>query len=185
MKAMTATGKKWLAAGILIVLAIVITLLATFAGLDGKGPVRLVTRYVDSVNKQDFSSFCQCFMPDTQPTVRALAEKAGGEKAFFEKNYTNTFQSNPSNVNYGDNITILISDAKAQAQKIENGVYNGIKVADMKISAVSTVTCTMTTKGSLLETSDRVEVVCVKIDRHWYLYTMTTLPNETVSPTDV
>ena len=47
LKKLSSTGKKWLAAGILVVLAAGITLLATFAGADANGPARVAKRFVD------------------------------------------------------------------------------------------------------------------------------------------
>lgn len=184
MKKLSSTGKKWLAAGILVVLAAGITLLATFAGADANGPARVAKRFVESFNQKDFDAFCSCFVPEDQALLQQAAEAIGGGEAFFNQNYDSTFGSDVPYQDFGENVTLSVSDMETQRQETKDGTYNGMDLAAKNIAAVSTVSCSITTKGSLSEYTERVTFVCVKIDRKWYLYTMVSHPEEPVSPTD-
>ncbi len=185
MKTLSSKTKKWIAAAVLAGLAIVITVVATLAVGHANGPTRVVKTFFDSFNNRDFDAFAGCYMPKDQKLLQESVEKLGGSDVFFEKNYETMFGKDAPNGSFGENVTLSVSDAKATAQTIKDGKFNGIDVESMKVSAVSTVRCTVTTKGSLKEVEESLQVVCFKIDGKWYIYTMAGVPTEPGTPTDV
>ena len=186
MKPLSKTKKKIVAGAILIVLAVAATFLATFAMNHYQGATRLVNRYVDSVNNKNAKEFVNCFPPSYQPTVESLVTKAGGDEAFFKQTYSGMFEGETPYESFGENVVISVSEPKAEQQTITDGIYKGMNMEQMEATAVSVVSCTMTTKGSLREVSEQVEVTCVKINRKWYMLSMAAVtPDETQTPTDV
>ncbi len=186
MKVPSKTKKKIIAGTILVVLAVAATFLATFAVNHYQGAVRLVNRYVDAVNNKNAKELIQCFPPSYQKNVESLVASAGGDEAFFKQTYSGMFEGETPYESFGENVIISVSNPEAEQQTIIDGVYKGMNVSEMDISAVTVVSCTMTTKGSLREVSEQVEVTCVKINRSWYLLSMAAIPPEnTETPTDV
>ena len=186
MKPLSKTKKKIIAVVILVVLAIAATFLATFAMNHYQGATRLVNRYVDAVNNKNATELTKCFPPSYQKTVEDLVAKAGGSDAFFNQTYSGMFEGETPYESFGENVVISVTDPKAEQQTITDGVYNGMDMAGMDVSAVSVVSCTMTTKGSLREVSEQVEVTCIKINRNWYMLSMAAVtPDSTETPTDV
>ena len=186
MKLTPKTKKKILAGTILIVLAVIVTFGSVFAVNHFRGPVRLVNRYVDAVNTQNATELCECLPPSYQSTVKELIQEAGGDKAFFQKAYANMFNQDTPYESFGENITISVSNTVAEDQTITDGKYKGLDVSKLEVTAVTTVTCTMTTKGSEREVSETVEVVCIKIGSKWYMLNMSTVAkNQAETPTDV
>ena len=186
MKLTSKYKKKILAGVILVALAVVVTLVSIFAVNHFQGPVRLVNRYVEAVNTQNATQLTSCFPPSYQPNVQEMIQSAGGDKAFFQRAYAGMFNQDTPYESFGENVTISVSNTKAENQTITEGKYKGLDVSKLEVTAVSTVTCTMTTQGSLREVSETVEVVCIKIGRGWYILNMATINNQSAeTPTDV
>ncbi len=186
MKVSSKTKKRILAGTILVVLAVAATFLATFAMNHYQGAVRLVNRYVDAVNNKDATNLIKCFPPSYQDNVENLVTQAGGSEAFFKQTYSGMFEGETPYESFGENVIISVSNPEAEQQTITDGVYKGMNMKAMDVSAVTIVSCTMTTKGSLREVSEQVEVTCVKINRSWYMLNMATVtPEQTETPTDV
>ena len=185
LKKLSPKAKKIIAAVVLVVLAIIVTLTATFALQHVSGPARVVKTFFTSFNDRDFDAFCGCYMPSDQVLLKEAAEKLGGSEAFFEKNQQSMFGDDTPYSDFGDDIRLSVSDLDTESQTIENNMYNGLNLAEMKVTAVSTVDCTVTTKGSGNQAEERLRVVCFKISGKWYIYTMAAIPEQTVSPTDV
>ncbi len=186
MKLTSKTKKRILAGSILVVLAVAATFLASFAMNHYQGATRLVNRYVEAVNNKNAKELVQCFPPSYQKNVENLVTKAGGDEAFFKQTYSGMFEGETPYESFGENVIISVTDPEAEQQTITDGVYKGMNVAEMDISAVTVVSCTMTTKGSLRKVSEQVEVTCVKIDRNWYMLSMAAVtPENTETPTDV
>ncbi len=185
MKPLSKTKKKIIAGVILVVLAVAATFLATFAMNHYQGATRLVNRYVDAVNNKNANDFIQCFPPSFQKNVEGLVAKAGGDEAFFKQTYSGMFEGKTPYESFGENVVISVSDPEAKQQTITDGIYKGMDMSKMDVSAVTVVSCTMTTKGSLREVSEQVEVTCIKINRNWYMLSMAAVsPNATETPTD-
>ena len=164
------TKKKILALAILIILALVITTIAVMAVNHFNGPVRLVNRYIESINSQNGSQFLECFPPSQRDELAKTITAVGGEKKFFQNAYDQSFNDSEAQYDsFGENVTILVSDEDATQQEIEGDLYRGIDISALDASSVATVSCTLTTKGSLREESEEVEFTCVKIDGTWYL----------------
>ena len=186
MKVSSKTKKKIIAGTVLVVLAVAATFLATFAMNHYQGAVRLVNRYVDAVNNKDAKELIKCFPPSYQKNMESLIASAGGDQAFFEQTYSGMFEGETPYESFGENVLISVSNPEAQQQTIPDGIYKGMNMKQMDVSAVTVVSCTMTTKGSLREVSEQVEVTCVKINRSWYLFNMATVtPQQSETPTDV
>ncbi len=186
MKALSKRNKKILAGGVLVLLAAALALLLTFCNPFTSGPTALVKRYVAALNERNFDDFCGCFPPFMQQQVKNLAANAGGEEAFFEQNYAAVFREGAPYDSFGDSVTVSVSGATAERHELTDGAYNGVDVAGMGGSAVATVTCTMTTKGSLRSLSEQANVLCIKIGSRWYLLAMTANNSaDTATPTDV
>ncbi len=186
MKPLTKGKKKIVALVILIALAVAVSFLSVSAVNHFKGPVRLVNRYVDAVNNQDAQALTKCFPPSYQETVKSLISSAGGDRAFFQQTYSGMFESETPYDTFGENVIISVSDPQTESETITDGIFRGLNVSQLEVTAVSTVTCTMTTKGSLREVSEQVEVVCIKIDRSWYLLNMSAITQDPAeTPTDV
>ena len=185
MKPLSKTKKKIIAGVILVALAVVATFLATFAMNHYQGATRLVNRYVDAVNNRNAKDLIKCFPPSYQNNVKNLVTQAGGDEAFFEQTYSGMFEGETPYESFGENVVISVSNPEAEQQTITDGIYKGMDMSKMDVSAVTVVSCTMTTKGSLREVSEQVEVTCIKINRNWYLLNMATVtPQETETPTD-
>ena len=185
MKTLSVKSKKWIAAAGLAGLAIIIAVVVALGVGHANGPTRVVKTFFDSFNQRDFDAFVGCYMPKDQQLLQESVEKLGGSDVFFEKNYQTMFGTDAPNGSFGEDVTLSVSDAKATAQTIKDGKFNGIDVESMKVSAVSTVSCTVTTKGSLKEVEESLQVVCFKIEGKWYIYTMASNPTVPESPTDV
>lgn len=181
------TKRKIIAATILVGLALIATFLSTFAMNHYKGPVRLVNRYVESINTKNGKEFVACLPPSFRDNVQGYIEKAGGEQAFFEQTYKSMFEGETPYDSFGENVLISVSNTNAQQQTITDGIYNGLNVGQLEASAVSVVTCDMTTKGSLRETTEEITVTCVKIKGKWYMLNMeaVTPPTPDATPTNV
>ena len=52
-------------------------------------------------------------------------------------------------------------------------------MSEMNVSAVTLVKGNVTTKGSLNEDTQKVTFVCVKVDKSWYILTMTQTAEDT------
>ncbi len=176
MKKLSKKGKKWLAAGILVFLAIAVTLLATFANLDGKGSEGVIRNLAKAMNERDAAGFTSCFLPSLQEQIKQNMTTKDSADDYFDNLYPKTF---------GDHVTVSVSDFDTQRQEIKDGKYNGVDVTELKISAIAKVTYTMTVKGDLAEDSQKAIAICAKTEGKWYLLTMTAAPEDTVTPTDV
>ncbi len=183
MKTLSPKSKKWVAGILLAVLIVVVAFgIAYFiknksgAATDGPKTKELVQTFVDSFNKKDFEAFCGCYIPDDQALLRQAAEKIGGGAAFFDQNYASTFNSNKPYQNFGDQVTLSVSDMKANQEDIVDGVYNGQDMKALNVTDVYTVNCTLTTKGSLSQVDEQVVFVCVKIKNQWYILNMYAIP---------
>ncbi len=163
--------KKIIAAIILVVLAVVIALVSVLAINHFNGPTRLVNRYIDSINQQDADAFLSCFEPKTRKTLEANMKSMGGAKAFFQQNYADMFVGEKGYDSFGENVQILVSDEKSTQQEWDGDLFRGHNMTQMDASAVATVSCVLTTKGSLREEDQQVEILCVKISGTWYLLT--------------
>lgn len=185
MKPLSKTKKKIIAGVILVALAVSATFLATFAMNHYQGATRLVNRYVDAVNNRNANDFIQCFPPSFQKNVEDLVAKAGGDDAFFKQTYSGMFEGEMPYESFGENVVISVTNPEAEQQTMTDGIYNGMDMRKMDVSAVTVVSCTMTTKGSLREVSEQVEVTCIKINRNWYMLSMAAIPPQaTETPTD-
>jgi hypothetical protein len=181
---MSSKSKKIVAAILLVVMAVVVTLVASFAVDHTNGATRVAERFVASFNEKDFDSFCSCFMPADQETLKKAADAIGGGDAFFDKNKASMFEGKTGFSDFGENITLSMSEIETKGQTITDGQYNGIDMASMDVSSVATVNCVITTKGSLKEQAEKIVFVCVKVKGSWYLYTMSAVTPD-ASATDV
>ncbi len=180
MKDKSTKKKKWIAAVILVTVAIVCACLIAYFIKD-KGDAReVVQEYVQAVNQQDFDLLVQCFPPDMQQGIRDNASKLGGSTVIFDN-----IHKDIASGDLGDNIILALSDLTTEKKEIIDGKYNGVDVASMNITDVSTVTYTLTTKGSKKEFSEKAQAVCGKIQGEWYILTTTSLADETATPTDI
>lgn len=164
-------NKKVYASILLVVLAVVIALVSVLAINHFNGPTRLVNRYIDSINEQDAEAFLSCFEPEIRKTLEANINSAGGGKEFFQQNYAQTFTGETGYESFGDNVQIIVSDEKSTQQEWEGDLFRGHNLTEKNASAVATVSCVLTTKGSLREEAQQVEIICVKISGTWYLLT--------------
>ena len=60
-----------------------------------------------------------------------------------------------------------------------------IDLKKLKATAVSTVECSVTTKGSAGEYTNRTRVICLKISGKWYIYAMAEINDAPETTTDV
>lgn len=176
--------KKIIAAAILVVLAVGVSFLSVFAVNHYQGSVRLVNRYVDAINNRDAKQLIQCLSPDSTEQLQANIEALGGEEAFFDQIYSMMFEGSLPYDSFGENVTISVSDTEPEQQTITDGIYRGLDVSQMNVSAISVVHCNMTTKGTVREVTEAVDVYCMKIDGDWYLMDMVAVSQTTETPTD-
>ena len=172
IKSLTKNNKKMWAGVILVAIILAIALFCVFMVNHYQGPVRLVNRYVESVNTKNAETFVSCLPPSYQETVNKKITAVGGANSFFEETYSGMFEGDKPYESFGENVMIAVSDCEAQRQTITDGIYNGMDVSSINATAVTVVTCTMTTKGSLREVSETVEVLTVKIRGKWYMLNM-------------
>ena len=184
MKALTTKKKKWIATIILVAVAVTVAFSVAYVirskGSSVTDPAKtkeLVQTFVDSFNNRDFDAFCGCYIPDDQVLLRQAAEKIGGGAAFFDQNYASTFSADKPYEDFGDNVSLSVSNVESTAEEITEGVYNGRDMDTLNVTDVYTVNATLTTKGSLHSVDEQVTFVCVKIKGEWYILNMYAIPS--------
>lgn len=184
MKPITKTHKKWIAAIVLVLLAAGVTCFITMGGLSFAGPEKTVKNLITAMNEQDGELLISCMPPDAQEKMQDRLDAAGGAQAFFEQNYTAMFTTDAPYEDFGENVTLSVSNLVTEKKEMKDGVYNGLDLSGLNVTDVSTVTCVITTKGSLHQVSQDIIVTCIKIGGKWYILDMADI-TPTVTPTDV
>ena len=133
--------------------------------------------YIESINNKDFNGLCECLFPDYAESVKEYADSVGGGEAFLNQAYDSMFTSNDK-IDFGDHVSISISNTSQQEQTFENGLYNGHDLSALDVKAVTTVTADITTRGSKNEVTEKVSFVCVKIKNNWYIYSMASVEEQ-------
>ena len=137
-------------------------------------------KYISAVNERDFDKLCDSVVPSLSDGIKEHAEQNGGGDALMQGMF-DSLKSDEQNPDFGDNITISIDEGSlsAEQQSFEDGKYNGQDMSEMNVSAVTLVKGNVTTKGSLNEDTQKVTFVCVKVDKSWYILTMTQTAEDT------
>ena len=129
------------------------------------------TLYIESINNKDFDSFCDCLMPSVADSMKEYAQQIGGGDAVFSESYNSMF-SNTENYNFGENVTISISNISEKEQNLEDNMFNGQDISELNAKAVTIVSADLTTKGTLGEDTQKVNFTCMKIKNKWHIYSM-------------
>lgn len=171
MKHWNSTAKKITAALLLVALAAGLTWGVTWYTEQKNGPARLVQTYVQAVNDRDFDAFCRCLLPTYQKDLQKAAEQKGGQ-ALMEENYQSAFGSGRPGAALGEDVRLTVTDLQTEQITPEGENYRGIDLVGLEVSEVANVRCTVTSAGTAGSAAQKVEAVCVRIGRQWYLYTM-------------
>ena len=139
-----------------------------------------VIKYISAVNDRDFEGLCDAVVPALSEGIKQHADQNGGGDALMQSMF-DSMKNGENNPDFGDNITVSLDESSlsSQEQAFEDGKYNGQDMTEMNVSAVTLVKGDVKTKGSLDENVQKVTFVCVKIEKQWYILTMTQTVEDT------